>query len=172
MEKRGRLNSNIGEGIFFMIIGVALGFYSITSYSSSFNKDWSQSPYLFPILVAIFIFILSISLLIQGYKEKKLELIDTEEASIKKNNKGVIVILVMSILYYIALSKISLPRIIFKFSSFAISIATFEVVTVIFLLALLFYLGVRRVNILISVPVISVLFLSISFRTFLNVLLP
>lgn len=173
MEKQKQLNRTIYEGIFFMFIAISLIIYSLISYSNSFNKDWSQSPYAFPILVAIFICVLSLSLLSQGFKQNKLT--DTNKVigyAIKPNIKGVIVIITMSAIYYVALSSVSMPMITLTILSLAISFSTFEVATIIFLFAMLFYLGVRKKLVLVFVPIFITIFLSIAFRTLLHVLLP
>jgi len=172
MEKQKKFNSNIYEGVFFMIIGISLIIYSLTSYSNSFNKDWSQSPYAFPMLVAIFICLLSLSLLLQGFNQSKLSESNKQGSYKKPNIKGVFVILAMSAIYYAALSLVSMPMFTLTIASLAISISTFEVATIIFLFALLFYLGVRKKMVLVSVPILTTILLSIAFRTLLNVLLP
>lgn len=173
MEKQKKLNSNIYEGIFFMIFGISLIIYSLISYSNSFNKDWSQSPYAFPILVAIFICLLSISLLVQGFKtSKQTEINKKVSSTLKPNIKGVIVVISMSAIYYAALSLVSMPMFTLTILSLAISISTFEVATILFLFALLFYLGVRNKLKLVLIPISTTIFLSIAFRTLLYVLLP
>jgi len=173
MEKQKKLNSNIYEGIFFMIIGISLIIYSLISYSNSFNKDWSQSPYAFPILVSIFICLLSISLLVQGFKtSKQTEINKKVSSTLKPNIKGVIVVISMSAIYYAALSLVSMPMFTLTIISLAISVSTFEVATILFLFALLFYLGVRNKLKLVLIPISTTIFLSIAFRTLLYVLLP
>lgn len=173
MNNQNKINKNIYEGIFFMIIGVSLIIYSLISHSNSFNQDWSQSPYAFPILVAIFICLLSTSLLIVGIKKSK-ESIDVikDNNSSKPNIKGVVVILVICAIYYAALAVIQMPMITLTILSLSISFSTFEVSTIVFLFALLKYLKVRKNMLLVLIPIITTVFLSIAFRTLLHVLLP
>ena len=52
MKNKGRINHSVQEGIFFLLVGAALLGYAVTSYGKAFNKDWNQSPYLFPLMVA------------------------------------------------------------------------------------------------------------------------
>ena len=49
---KNKVSSLIAEGILFCGSGILLLSYSLMSYAKSFNKAWSQSPYLFPALVA------------------------------------------------------------------------------------------------------------------------
>ena len=48
---KNKVSSLIAEGILFCGSGILLLSYSLMSYAKSFNKAWSQSPYLFPALV-------------------------------------------------------------------------------------------------------------------------
>lgn len=45
---KNKVYSLIAEGIYFGGSGILLLSYSLMSYAKSFNKAWSQSPYLFP----------------------------------------------------------------------------------------------------------------------------
>jgi len=173
MEKQKRFNKNIYEGFFFMFIGISMIIYSITSYSNSFNKDWSQSPYAFPLLIATLMCFLSLSLLLQGIKQSKYTETKKEvDYTAKPNNKGVIIIVAMSAIYYAALSLVSMPMYTLTILSLNISISTFEVATIIFLFAMLLYLGLRNKLELVLVPIVTTISLSIAFRTLLYVLLP
>ena len=173
MNNQKKINKTIYEGVFFMIIGVSLIIYSLISYSKSFNKDWSQSPYAFPILVAIFICMLSMSLLTEGLKQYKEPGDNSKDKNVAKPNvKGVIVILSLSAIYYIALAIVNMPMITLTILSLSISFSTFEIATIIFLFALLYYLKVKKNVLLIFVPIFTTIFLSIAFRTLLHVLLP
>lgn len=172
MEKQKKFNGTIYEGIFLMIFGISLIIYSLISYSNSFNKNWSQSPYAFPMLVAIFICFLSASLLVQGFKKSKPENNKEVNYISKPNVRGVIVILAMSAIYYVALALVKMPMFTLTIATLAISITTFEVATIMFLFAMLFYLKVRKKLVLLFVPIFTTILLSIAFRTLLNVLLP
>ena len=48
---KNKVSSLIAEGILFCGSGILLLSYSLISYAKAFNKSWSQSPYLFPVLV-------------------------------------------------------------------------------------------------------------------------
>ena len=83
-----------------------------------------------------------------------------------------LIILGMALAYYLALSVINLPYMALTVLGFTFSVSTFEVVTVVYLMVMMFYLGVRSKAVLILVPVCSSAVLSIIFRTMLRVLLP
>ena len=78
----------------------------------------------------------------------------------------------MSLAYYFALSLINLPYMAVTIGSLTFALSAFEVATVVFLAAMMFYLGVRRKTVLVFVPVGASVFLSVMFRTLLRVLLP
>ncbi len=170
MKTKWYMNHAVQEGIFFLLTGGILFWYGIDSYNNSFNRDWSQSPYLFPVLVAVMMAVLAISLLCQGVKEKPAA--EAAEGAPAHQTGAVLVVLGLSLLYYLALAVLKIPYITIGLFSWSLTISNFEIVTVIFLFAMMFYLGVRKVPVLILVPLGTSLFLSVTFRTMLHVLLP
>ncbi len=170
MKTQWHLNHAIQEGIFFILLSGVLFWYGIDSYSKSFNKDWSQSPYLFPVLVAVLMALLAISLLCQGIKEKPAA--EAGPGAPAHQTGAVLVVLGLSLIYYLALAMLKIPYITIGIFSWSLTISNFEVVTVVFLFAMMFYLGVRKIPVLILVPLGTSLFLSVTFRTMLHVLLP
>ena len=84
----------------------------------------------------------------------------------------VLVVLGMSLIYYLALAVLRIPYITFGILSWSLTISNFEVCTFIFLVAMMLYLGVRRIPVLAAVPLGTTLFLSVAFRAMLHVLLP
>lgn len=171
MRPNDLTNHSIQEGIFFLLLSACLFWYGMDSYSSSFNKDWSQSPYLFPVLVSLLMAALAASLLYQGMRQKK-DGAGDGEGSAKKCTVQVLVILGITVLYYIALAVLKIPYITFGILAWSLTISNFEIVTVVFLFAMMLYLGVRKLPVLILVPVGTSLFLSVTFRAMLHVLLP
>ncbi len=155
-----------------MIIGISLIIYSLISYSKSFNQNWSQSPYAFPILVAIFICFLSSSLLVSGLKQYKESKDYSKHKLVKPNIKGVVVVLLISAAYYAALAAVDIPMFTLTILSLSISFSTFEISTIAFLFILLKYLKVRKKLLLVLIPIMTTTVLSIAFRTLLHVLLP
>ena len=68
---KNKVSSLIAEGILFCGSGILLLSYSLMSYAKSFNKAWSQSPYLFPALVGAALIGLSLWIIGQGVLEMK-----------------------------------------------------------------------------------------------------
>lgn len=186
-----KIHSLIIEGIVFCGSGLLLLSYSLTSYSEAFNKEWGQSPYLFPLLVAAALIGLSVWLMAEGVRALKKT--GTEKTTLTEGAKegmgqaaadsvvvvsqsvkirGVVIALVLCVLYYMALAFLKIPYITVGILSFQYTFSTFEVVTLVFLGAMMGYMGVRKPLILTLVPLGTTLFLSIAFRTLLHVLLP
>ena len=181
---KNKVSSLIAEGILFCGSGILLLSYSLMSYAKSFNKAWSQSPYLFPLLVGAALIGLSVWIMGQGVLEMKRAAARTADSSAagktaagngaKSRNKllSVLIVLVLCVLYYVILGEVSIPRVTIGILSFSITISIFEVATVVFLIAMMAFMGVRKAPVLVLVPVCTSLFLSIAFRTCLHVMLP
>lgn len=172
-----KINSLITEGILFCGSGLWLLSYSVSSYRAAFNKDWTQSPFLFPLIVAAALIGLSLSLLIKGIMELHKSAAEKAEAAVQKSvdTKAVLRIagiLAFCILYYFALKTVRLPAVTFGIFDFFFTVSNFEILTFVFLLANMLFLGVRKWYILLFVPMGTVLFFCIAFRTLLHVLLP
>lgn len=179
MKQRLIRNHAVQEGILFLLLGGALLWHGLDEQSRAFNKDWSQSPYLFPVLVAVLIGALAFSLLYQGISAvRKSANVAAEQSGVRssaapaKQTVQVLAVLGMSLLYYLALAVLKIPYITFGILSWSLTVSNFEVCTLLFLLALMLYLGVRKVPVLAAVPLCTTLFLSVAFRAMLHVLLP
>ena len=165
MKKR-ILNSAMQEGLALLLLGGWLLFYGLEAYSKSYIKDWAQSPSLFPVIVSGLLTLFGVIILRQGLRERG-------AAADKAGHTGqVLILLFMSLAYYLALSVIRLPYLGVTIASLTFAFSTFEAATIVFLAAMMAYLGVRSKRVLVLVPVCSSLFLSIMFRTLLRVLLP
>ena len=165
MKKR-ILNSAMQEGLALLLLGGWLLFYGLEAYSKSYIKDWAQSPSLFPVIVSGLLMLFGVIILRQGLRERG-------AAADKAGHTGqVLILLFMSLAYYLALSVIRLPYLGVTIASLTFAFSTFEAATIVFLAAMMAYLGVRSKRVLVLVPVCSSLFLSIMFRTLLRVLLP
>ncbi|MDD3252887.1 MAG: tripartite tricarboxylate transporter TctB family protein [Lachnospiraceae bacterium] len=178
-------NHSIQEGILFLLLGGALLVHGLDSNSKAFNQDWSQSPYLFPVLVAVLVGALSISLLYQGMRagakacgsqqaaqSAPASAVSTPDQAQKGQWLPVVIVVGMSLLYYLALGMLKIPYITFGILSWSLTVSNFEIVTFVFLVAMMLYLGVRKILVLAAVPVCTTLFLSVAFRALLHVLLP
>lgn len=154
------------EGIFFLLLGGWLLWYSLQAHSKSYIKDWAQSPSLFPVIVSGLLMLFGVIILRQGLCERG-------AAAGKGGHTGqVLILLGMSLAYYFALSMVNLPYLGVTIASLTFAVSTFEVATIAFLAAMMAYLGVRSKPVLVFVPIGTSLFLSVIFRTMLRVLLP
>ena len=191
---KNKVPSLIAEGILFCGSGILLLSYSLMSYAKSFNKAWSQSPYLFPALVGAALVGLSVWIMGQGVLVMKRAAAGSAAVqngaaqntgdqnaaaakmagSTKSRGKllSILVVLVLCCLYYLVLAEVSIPRVTIGILSLSITISIFEVATVVFLIAMMAFMGVRKVPVLVLVPLGTSLFLSIAFRTCLHVMLP
>ena len=165
MKKKFCLNHGMQEGILLLLLGGWLLWYGLDAYQHSYIKDWAQSPSLFPVIIACLLGIFGVIIFMQGRKT-------AAESKKGGNVLPVIVLLGMSLLYYLALAVIDLPYMALNIGSMSVALSVFEVATVVFLAAMMFYLEVRNKAVLVFVPIGTSVFLSIMFRTLLRVLLP
>ena len=166
MKKKCGLNHAMQEGVLLLLLGGGLLWYSIDAYQHSYIKDWLQSPSLFPMIISCLLGLFGVIIFMQGIKERE------TESKKGGNALQVAVLLGISLAYYIALSVIDLPYLALTVGSLTLAVSIFEVATVVFLAAMMFYLDVRKKAVLIFVPIGTSVFLSIMFRTLLRVLLP
>ena len=155
------------EGVLFLLLGGALLGYGLDSHSRSFNKDWTQSAYLFPVIVALLLGVLAVLLLVQGVRQA-----GAQQRAAGGEGRRVLAVLGLTLAYYVALAVIRLPYLAVTVASLTLTLSAFEVATLVFLLVLMLYLGVRSAKVLLSVPLATTVFLSVMFRTLLHVLLP
>ena len=166
MKKKCGLNHAMQEGLLLLLLGGWLLWYSVDAYQHSYIKDWAQSPSLFPVIVSCLMGLFGVIIFCQGLTDRR------ETKGQGGNLLQVIVLLAMSLAYYFALSAIDLPYLALTVGSMTLALSVFEVATVVFLAAMMVYLGVRNKAVLIFVPIGASAFLSIMFRTLLRVLLP
>ena len=167
---KNKIHSFIIEGALFCGGGLGLLSYSLISYGKSFNKDWAQSPYLFPLIVGFALTGLSIWLMWEGIMAGKKS---APAKSIAGSQiRWVVAALVLCGIYYLALAKLKIPYVTIGIFSFMYTFSPYEVAPVVFLAAMMAFMSVRKLPILIFVPLGTTLFLSIAFRTLLHVLLP
>ena len=174
---KNKIHSLIVEGIVFCGSGLVLLSYSLSSYAKGFNKSWVQSPYLFPLIVALAMIGLSLWIVGEGVTAMKKEAAVPNDKKVSKAEKTekrrwVVIALILCVLYYAALAFVNVPYVTIGILSFAYTFSTFEVVTIVFLIAMMIFMGVRKIPVLVFVPIGTTLFLSLAFRTFLHVLLP
>lgn len=147
-------NKNFQDGLFFIICAVALLGYSLVSYSNDFTKAWSQSPYLFPVIVAIILFVLGAVLLKQGCGgAEKASSSPAEDTT--SDPKSALITLALVVAYFLLLP-----------------FAGFLFATIPFLAMFIFFLGERKPLVLAFVSVGVSVVLYLLFSVLLNVQLP
>lgn len=146
-------NKNIQDAFIFFILAIALIIYSLVNHYSTAKLEWKLSPYLFPVLIAVFIGALSISLLADGKRQIRLNEKSDKKAAI--HWKGVLFTIGSSIAYYG----------IMRFLTFVPS-------TILFLVAMFLHLGERRIWLIALISVVCSLLIYIIFGVMLHVMLP
>ena len=136
--------------LLFFAIGAGLLVYSLYQHSR-FNIDWAMSPYLFPLLISIFLLLLAVGLVAETIGKTKAE---------TKNNgsayRGKLLLSVAGILaYYLAM-----PYLGFIFSS------------LLFLAAMFWLLGERRWQLILLLSAGTTFILYGIFHGLLHVMLP
>ena len=166
-------NKTLQEAVLLLAIGCWLVWYSLDGYNAAFNKDWSQSPFLFPLVVAGILLVLAVLLLGQAVVSLRSNTeAGKKETASKQSLLRVVIVIGMCLVYYAALRFISLPYLACTLGGITLRLSTFELTTIVFLVVMMLYLGVRKKAVLICVPLGTTLFLSIMFRSLLHVILP
>lgn len=136
------------EGFVFLLLSISAIVYSLVEHHLA-KVVWQQSPYLFPLLVAVFLLPLSLSLLRSAGKEKG------EVTPVLFLVRDTAVVTLATLVYVMVMPYL-----------------TFLVSTTLFLFGLFFYLGERRYLLigLLSVGFTSLMYLL--FGKLLHVMLP
>ena len=150
-------NKSVQDSVVVLGLGLALGIFSIYSFfHSKVKAEWIMSPYLFPMLIALFAIAMAYCLFMEGKHQ-----VDAERAGAPVANrdsiklKSVVIVVGLSVIYYV------LMRVI-----------TFIPATVLFLAALMWFMGERRWKVLVPVAVLAPLVIYALFALGLNVRLP
>ena len=146
-------NRKAVDGAVVTGLGIWLLFYAVTHFLNTRTKTpWIMSPYLFPLILAGSTILLGLTILIPALVREKQ---DGEADREKGNALGVLIVLVLSVAY----------DILMQFAGFIPS-------TAIVLLAMIAFLGERRLKILIPVAVLMPVVLTLIFKVGLGVRLP
>lgn len=135
MENSGKKsllrNASFQESVFVGLCSAGLLAYSLYHHHFDRNtSEWKMSPYLFPVLISVFGFLLAVSLLADALHELRApepEAAAAGEDGVKKNPIGALVLVGASVLYYLLLPVLH-----------------FIPATVLYLLGLFVYLGERK----------------------------
>ena len=147
-------NQKFREGLVILLLGIALGVYSLYQfYTAAVKTSWIMSPYLFPLLLSAFTVLVSLSLLLEAVHE--LRAAAKEDGKGKMNLKNVAVVMLLCIAY-----AVLLPHLGFIFAS------------MLFLAALIWFLGEQKIWLLAAISVVMPLLLYVIFGVLLSVRLP
>ncbi|MGN1190135.1 MAG: tripartite tricarboxylate transporter TctB family protein [Candidatus Ornithospirochaeta sp.] len=148
MVKR-KFSSTFWEGIVLFavsILGIVMSFIS----HKDFNVEWKLSPYLFPLIISIFLFILSISILASSLKEN-----EKRKEKEKGDIKSLLIFGLICVFYLLVLN----------FLGFVLS-------SILLLISLMILLGERRWWFIALVSIISTVVIYLLFAKYLSVMLP
>ena len=147
------LNKNIQDAIVFFLLSIFIAAYALFNHYSSKKIEWKTSPYLFPILIAIFIALISLSLLNDGIKEIKSKVKSINKTPVQW--KDVFFTIAVSIAYYRIMVFIS-----------------FIPATILFLASMFVYLREGRIWLIALISFICSFSIYGIFAVLLNVMLP
>ena len=125
MKKKWGFNHGMQEGALLFLLGGWLLWYSLDAYQHSYIKDWLQSPSLFPVVVSCLLGLFGVIIFTQGIKAGETE---TQKGG---NTVQVLVLLGMSLAYYLALSVIDLPYMALTIGSLTFALSVFELAPVV-----------------------------------------
>lgn len=141
--------------LLFFAIGAGLLVYSLYQHSHS-SIDWVMSPYLFPLLISIFLLLLAVGLVAETIGKTKAETGQEETKNNGSAYRGKLLLSVAGILaYYLAM-----PYLGFIFSS------------LLFLAAMFWLLGERRWQLILLLSAGTTFILYGIFHGLLHVMLP
>ncbi|MBP1924742.1 divalent metal cation (Fe/Co/Zn/Cd) transporter [Sedimentibacter acidaminivorans] len=146
-------NKSCQESILFFILSIGLFIYSLTKHYGVVKLEWKMSPYLFPALISIFLFFLSILLFSDGLRQIK-EGISVEN-DVKVSWKKLISAVIACMVYIIIMP-----------------IITFIPSTILFIGYMLYLLGERRKLFIIFLSILVSVIIYFLFSVLLNVMLP
>ena len=153
-------NKTIQDSCVVFIFGNVLFWYSLSSHYNGPTVEWKMSPSLFPILISVFIVLLSISLFFDGIGQVKKAINqgskESESAASKDLKiKPVLMTVLLSIAYFVLMRFI-----------------TFIPATILYLGGMTLFLGERRYWLIALIAVICTMTIYVLFDLFLGVMLP
>jgi len=106
-KKSGILSSHsFQEAIVFLVLSVWLSVYSYVKHYSGLKYDWKMSPYLFPILISLFLLVLSLALLYQAIRDYRRSADSQKGEAVYFNTFNFFTTIALVVAYYIALKFI------------------------------------------------------------------
>ena len=152
-------NKSVQDSIVALALGIALGVYSLYSFqTTAVHTEWIMSPYLFPLLLATFAVAIAFSLFMEGRYEV-VSMREQEEGSNvsvpKMDTKKLLCVIGLGIVYVLLINFI-----------------TFIPASMLYLAAMIWLLGERRIWMIAAISVGMPLLLYVIFAVLLNVRLP
>lgn len=142
-----KVGKALGEAIILLVVSVFGIVMSILSHNS-FNVEWKLSPYLFPLLISVFLLVLSIFLLIQNR--------NVEDKKKVKGDYRTLLFFALSCIIYL----------------FIIDFLGFIISSILLLAAVMLLLGERRWWFILLLSISVSLILYVLFASYLSVMLP
>ena len=179
-SSRFRIHPTSVEGSIFLVSSVLLAIYSWVLHVAS-HAAWKMSPYLFPLVIAAFLFVLSLSLLQEGRKERQnLALQEQKEEPFEKINdiqeNTAIKTMHDNVLFVTLKHKSWYDAAVFALIALlyimSIALIGFIVATVLFLATSFVYLKERRIWLVLLLSCIFPLIVYVLFGMLLHVMLP
>lgn len=152
--KRKKLNKEVLQAAVFLCVGVLLFVYSLLNHKKA-QIEWIMSPYLFPVLISIFLILLSISLYLEAAKKNKSENNEIKDVSEDIRVGKFLISLAAIFIYYIFMYYIG-----------------FMISGVLFLVFMFWFLGERRIWLIILLSLGVPIILYGLFHMLLHVMLP
>lgn len=154
-SKKNLLSKNaVKDSMLFFALGVSILIYSLASHYSM-NVEWKLSPYLFPILISLFIIALSFSLFVETVHKDNGEAADAESAKDDADWKDVLKYVLAAAAYYVIMPHIG-----------------FLISNTLFLSFLFLLLGERSWQKIVVLSISTTAVVYVLFHSFLHVMLP
>lgn len=149
-------NRTVQESILFFLLSIALLAYALYKHYTGLPVSWEMSPYLFPVLIAVFLFLLSISLFTDGRRQAAVQQKEAGESTPAAIDwKSTLFTVVASIVYFLLMPVIK-----------------FIPATILFLVAMFWYLKERRWWLVALLSAATAVLIYVMFGVLLNVMLP
>lgn len=137
------------EGLCFLTLALALLWHALHSHAHGIPVGWELSPSLFPLLIAMFLLILSLALIREGFHSS------AQEDQTALNWRPVVVTVLAALAYFLLMPRLG-----------------FVLATACFLVGMMVYLGERRPLPLILLPLCFSAGVYLLFARLLHVMLP
>lgn len=152
--KKALSNHSFQEALVFLVLGAALLIYSLVNHYTGMKVEWKMSPYLFPVLISVFLLALAAALLIQSLNQIR-------EQSGEQKEKG----------YFNALNFVLTLVLVIAYY-FSMRLVPFVAATVVLMVLLLLLFGERRWWMVALVSVLTTAVIYLLFSVGLHVNLP